>query len=92
MSPENFVFWLQGFFEIGGGENLSPEQVQVIKDHLALVFNKVTPNRSISGNQSWLPDTSAKSTPDYYIGSAPYLIPMWDEYNADGSKKERYVC
>ena len=43
MTAENFAFWLQGYFELGG-ENLSPQQVQVIKDHLALVFNKVTPS------------------------------------------------
>lgn len=46
MSPENFCFWLQGYFELGG-ENLSPQQVQIIKDHLALVFNKVTPNYNL---------------------------------------------
>lgn len=43
MTAENFVFWLNGYFELGG-ENLSPQQVQIIKDHLALVFNKVTPD------------------------------------------------
>jgi hypothetical protein len=41
--PKSFCCWLQGYFELGG-ENLSPQQVQIIKDHLALVFNKVTPN------------------------------------------------
>jgi hypothetical protein len=43
VTAENFVFWLNGYFELGG-ENLSPQQVQIIKDHLALVFNKVTPS------------------------------------------------
>lgn len=42
MTTESFCFWLQGYFELGG-DNLSPQQVQIIKDHLALVFNKVTP-------------------------------------------------
>lgn len=44
MSAQEFAYWLQGYFELtpdGGG--LSPEQVKVVKDHLQLVFQKVTP-------------------------------------------------
>lgn len=43
MTPENFVYWLQGFFELTESKNLSESQVQVIKNHLALVFDKKTP-------------------------------------------------
>jgi len=46
MTPEQFVYWLQGFFELkdnNGGINA--KQVQIIEDHLSIVFNKVTPNR-----------------------------------------------
>lgn len=50
MTPENFCYWLQGFFEINGAKSienwnksLSCEQVNEIKNHLDLVFNKVTP-------------------------------------------------
>jgi hypothetical protein len=46
MSPESFTYWLQGYFEISDSNNLSPQQVQIIRDHLALVFEKVTPDRS----------------------------------------------
>jgi len=45
MSPQDFAYWLQGFFELSGSESLSPRQVQVIKDHLSLVFDKQTPDR-----------------------------------------------
>lgn len=40
MKSESFCYWLQGYFEINGNEDadLSTEQVQVIKNHLALVF------------------------------------------------------
>ena len=39
MTSRDFVFWLQGFFEINGkNEALTPEQVQIIKNHLKLVF------------------------------------------------------
>ena len=42
MTPENFTFWLQGFFELTDTEELSKEQVAMVKEHLQLVFTKVT--------------------------------------------------
>lgn len=45
MDSNQFTYWLQGFFEIAEPRELNPKQVQMIKDHLDLVFNKVTPNR-----------------------------------------------
>jgi hypothetical protein len=45
MSPSDFAYWLTGYFEISDSNNLSPQQVQIIRDHLALVFEKVTPDR-----------------------------------------------
>ena len=48
MTPENFTYFLQGFFEISDAKKLDETQVQIIKDHLDLVFNKVTPDRSES--------------------------------------------
>lgn len=41
--PKAFVMWLQGFFELSGATSLNPTQVQIIKEHLALVLNKTTP-------------------------------------------------
>jgi hypothetical protein len=39
MTPENFVYWLQGFFEITGGTpELTAEQIEMIKTHLSYVF------------------------------------------------------
>lgn len=49
MEPRDFVYWLQGFFEISESTDLTPKQVQIIKDHLALVFKKETPDRSQEG-------------------------------------------
>ena len=42
-NPEAFVFWLHGFFELSDTETLSDKQVKIIKEHLDLVFDKVTP-------------------------------------------------
>lgn len=48
MNEREFCYWLQGFFELSGEDvvDLSAEQVQIIKDHLSLVFKKVTPNNT----------------------------------------------
>lgn len=51
MTTEQFTIWLQGFFELSGEKKLSEKQVLIIKDHLALVFDKVTPDRSGSTAQ-----------------------------------------
>lgn len=42
MTPENFCYWLQGYYEINGGGPLTKEQSAVIMDHLELVFEKKT--------------------------------------------------
>lgn len=43
MTPENFVYWLQGLFEIGGNvDKLDERQVKIVKEHLALVLKNVT--------------------------------------------------
>ena len=51
MTPENFTYWLQGFFELSETSKLSAKQVQVIKDHLALVMKKETPSRTSTSNR-----------------------------------------
>lgn len=38
MKAVEFCYWLQGFFEIGSAKTLSPDQLETIKNHLALVF------------------------------------------------------
>jgi hypothetical protein len=45
MTPENFVYWLNGYLELAVGDNddIPSPAVKSIKEHLALVLNKVTP-------------------------------------------------
>jgi hypothetical protein len=39
MRSVDFVYWLQGFFELSESDKaLSPEQIQIIRNHLKLVF------------------------------------------------------
>lgn len=42
MTPEQFCYWLQGRLEMSK-EPLTPKETQIIRDHLATVFTKVTP-------------------------------------------------
>lgn len=42
MTEREFCYWLQGFFELTDTKNISETQTEVIKEHLSLVFNKVT--------------------------------------------------
>jgi hypothetical protein len=46
MTPEQFVYWLQGFFELtedGRPKVITPQQRKIIMDHLKLVMDKQTP-------------------------------------------------
>ena len=43
LTPEAFVYWLQGYVELHGTKP-SDQQWEVIKGHLQLCFDKVTPN------------------------------------------------
>jgi hypothetical protein len=44
MTPEQFTYWLQGFMETADPKSIDEKQTQIIKDHLDLVFTKVTPD------------------------------------------------
>ena len=47
MKSEQFVFWLQGFFELSESNTLSEKQVEIVKNHLKLVFyHEIDPSYS----------------------------------------------
>jgi hypothetical protein len=46
MTEKEFIVWLHGFLEISEAKALNEKQVAIIKDHLSLFFQKVTPDRS----------------------------------------------
>jgi hypothetical protein len=50
MDAQSFAYWLNGFFELADPIDLDATQVQIIKDHLALVLPKVTPDRHEAAN------------------------------------------
>lgn len=47
MTAQEFAYWLQGYAELSGDVPPTTSQWLTIKDHLNLVFEKVTPARPI---------------------------------------------
>ncbi len=43
MNERDFVYWLQGYLEVSNANELDESQLQIVKDHLALVLKKVAP-------------------------------------------------
>lgn len=47
MTPRDFAYWLQGFFEIAGNQaTLTDEQVEMVRRHLDTVFEHEAMKRS----------------------------------------------
>lgn len=51
MTPEQFCYWLQGCFEINDSNELTEKQVQVIRNHLNLVFEHVLDKEHDGGDK-----------------------------------------
>lgn len=45
MTEHDFIMWLHGYLEICNPTEIGPKETQIIKDHLNLFFDKVTPLR-----------------------------------------------
>jgi hypothetical protein len=43
MNAQDFCYWLHGFTELTRGQTPDPDQWKAIREHLDLVFKKVTP-------------------------------------------------
>ena len=48
ITPEQFVYWLQGFAEVSDAKSLSEQEWTIIKDHLKEVFVKKTPDYQLN--------------------------------------------
>ena len=42
MTPDQFCYWLRGYFELSGEKALTPQQVDMIKKHLDLLYIDIT--------------------------------------------------
>lgn len=78
MTTEQFCYWVQGFLEIQDPKNITEEQVKIIKDHLNLVFTKLTPPYKIT--KITFPETTPPLEPTTTPWIVPYddkTVPLW---------------
>ncbi len=68
MTPENFCYWLQGYFEISESKELTEEQINIIKSHLELVFNKAPKMYRMPDFKQWEIMGSGYSASSGYSG------------------------
>jgi hypothetical protein len=67
MTPKDFCYWLQGYFELeGGGSALDERKIEIIKDHLKLVFNKETSDVPTDPRYTLLVPQMVPTGPFYY--------------------------
>ena len=59
MTPEQFVYWLRGYFELSDDTDRLSRREHIIRDHLKEVFEKRTPDRVID------PTTTPNGTGEY---------------------------
>lgn len=65
MKSRDFVYWLQGYFEISGHETLNSDQVRAIRNHLNLVFkHEIDPAMGDQKMQDALNELHSAAKPD----------------------------
>lgn len=74
MQERDFCYWLKGFMEIQNPTTLDKDQIQIIQDHLDLVFDKVTPVRTPKVTP-YIPTPISPTTPSTYPGLFPKTYP-----------------
>lgn len=78
MDALNFAYWLNGFAELSGDTPPTAEQWKAIREHLGLVFQKVTPAVRYPNQPlpSWKPgDVAIPLTPGSpRYGEAPWWL------------------
>lgn len=64
MRSRDFCYWLQGLFELVNPETLTADQIQVIRNHLNMVFyHEIDPSFGGVEAQSDLDDLHSGRTP-----------------------------
>jgi uncharacterized protein YjaG (DUF416 family) len=79
VTPTEFCYWLQGCLELGAKE-LNEEQVKIIRDHLDLVFTKVTPKRQAKNDVAETFDNILKKFRDVVPPTTIPVYPVYPQY------------
>jgi hypothetical protein len=89
MTPEQFVYWLQGFFELSKPENLTTEQVKEVKEHLDSVFKKFPRQDAPVQNPHYIPTVFPYPPPVVPLIQEPLVVgdgPSWDGFNLESPR------
>jgi len=93
MNSERFAYWLKGALELNPEmleKGMTPEQVQTMKDHLDLVFNKITPDRFIDKAKIDTPDIPGVQLKDLEVnGSIEGVLYCAKDF---GYSKDALIC
>ncbi|HRI00310.1 MAG TPA: hypothetical protein PK006_04585 [Saprospiraceae bacterium] len=55
MTSRDFIYWLQGFFELNNPQSIDQQQTEMIKKHLQLVFkHEIDPSMGDESKQAEL--------------------------------------
>lgn len=87
MTPEQFVYWLQGFSEVNGDRPIDKDQWTIIQDHLKTVFRKETPDRSKEVSEIKLKDIMDKMD-----NANKIPVPLWQPKIADDLNFPTTIC
>lgn len=68
MTTRDFVYWLQGYFEISDTKTMTEREIGVVKNHLNLVFkHDIDPSFGLTPEQD-------KESQDIHDGNRPWNI------------------
>ena len=76
LSPIDFAYYMSGYYECTD-EKLSRAD-EIIKDHLALVFNKVTPDRTKDNVKKQIDEAISKYKPNVNQQYNPTIFPYFN--------------
>ncbi len=93
MTSKDFVYWLQGFFEISTDpqQEITPQQLDILKKHLNLVFyHEIDPSYTDDKEkQNIMTALHAGKDPAEFAGIDAKVMPDHSQYPKN---KELYRC
>lgn len=91
MKPDQFCYWLQGLFEVGNPKTLNEKQIQVIKNHLNLVFYHEI-DKSYKFNQEQMDEAQKIHDGKSSLSGPPASLPLTCGYypNKTGENPEAH--
>lgn len=97
MTPEQFCYWLQGYYELTSNSEINSLTHVIIREHLQEVFKKVTPVHE--KDFPTIPNQPLPHGVPYEVGKpfkphAPWT-PSWPEKDKIGDvwpPKDTFIC